>query len=57
MMTSIAPLGLLFSLLSILIPIVVTVLILMWVYDIKKKSAKQVEQNNKIIQLLEELKR
>ena len=48
--------GLLFSLVGLIIPIAVTVFLLVWTHGIKANSEVQVQQNQKIIELLEEIK-
>ncbi|WP_172794010.1 hypothetical protein [Sporosarcina sp. HYO08] len=46
----------LFSLLfTIILPVVVLIFILIWMYQIKSSNETQVNQNQKIIQLLKEL--
>ncbi|WP_096273846.1 hypothetical protein [Paucisalibacillus globulus] len=47
--------GLLFSLVGLIIPIAVTVFLLVWIHGIKANSEVQVQQNQKIIELLEEI--
>ncbi|MDL4842966.1 hypothetical protein [Aquibacillus rhizosphaerae] len=54
-MESFAPVGLMLSSIMFLIPIVITVLLLIWVYNIKKNSEIQVKQNNQMIHLLERI--
>lgn len=44
------------SLIFALIPIAITVIVLIWLYQIKVNSEMQVKQNQEIIQLLEEVK-
>jgi hypothetical protein len=47
--------GLLFSLVGLIIPIAITVFLLVWIHGIKANSEVQVQQNQKIIELLEEI--
>ncbi|WP_197025046.1 hypothetical protein [Paucisalibacillus sp. EB02] len=47
--------GLFFSLIGLIIPIAVTVFLLVWIHGIKANSEVQVQQNQKIIELLEEI--
>jgi len=47
--------GLLFSLVGLIIPIAVTVFLLVWIHGIKANSEVQVQQNQRIIELLEKI--
>lgn len=42
----------LFGLMLSLIPLVIAILLVIWVYQIRQNSAEQVKQNNEIIRLL-----
>lgn len=54
-MSSVGIFGLLWLLLSAVLPIVILIFVLMWVHQIKSRNENQISQNQKIIQLLEEL--
>jgi uncharacterized membrane protein len=56
-MSSIGFPGLIMALIPLIVPIVVIVFLLIWVHQIKANSEMQVKQNQKIINLLEELNR
>ncbi|GGA66745.1 hypothetical protein [Ornithinibacillus halotolerans] len=47
--------GMLISLIFMVVPIVAAVFLLVWVYQTKVNSEKQVMQNERVIKLLEEL--
>lgn len=47
--------GLLFSLVGLIIPIAITVFLLVWIHGIKVNSEVQVQQNQRIIELLEKI--
>lgn len=47
--------GLLFSLVGLIIPIAITVFLLVWIHGIKANSEVQVQQNQRIIELLEKI--
>lgn len=54
-MSSIGIPGLIICLIVFLIPLVVTIFIFIWLYQIKVTNETQVKQNNEIIRLLEDL--
>ncbi|MEN2768670.1 hypothetical protein [Ornithinibacillus xuwenensis] len=56
-MSSIGISGVLLSLLFLVIPIVLFILLLIWIYQIKSNSDVQLKQNQRIIELLEEWNR
>jgi uncharacterized membrane protein len=56
-MSSIGFPGLILALIPLILPIVIIVFLLIWVHQIKANSEMQVKQNQKIINLLEELNR
>jgi chromate transport protein ChrA len=56
-MSSIGISGVLLSLLILVIPIVLFILLLIWIYQIKSNSDVQLKQNQRIIELLEEWNR
>jgi len=53
-MEAFGSIGLLIALLTTAFPVVIGILVLVWINQIKNNSEIQVQQNKKIIQLLEQ---